>query len=114
MKTGKHGGTNKSRGLTLSTRVPVYLSAFSRPLLWFFPLAFLIIFFFLPLSRIFALSLDTSALTSVNLRIAYSALGFTFYQAALSTLLTLLLGLPAAYLFARYEFRGKSLLRAKR
>jgi len=112
MKTGKHGGTNKSRGLTLSTRVPVYLSAFSRPLLWFFPLAFLIIFFFLPLSRIFALSLDTSALTSVNLRIAYSALGFTFYQAALSTLLTLLLGLPAAYLFARYEFRGKSLLRA--
>ncbi|HLE90174.1 MAG TPA: iron ABC transporter permease, partial [Anaerolineales bacterium] len=27
-------------------------------------------------------------------------------------LLTLLLGLPAAYLFARYEFRGKSLLRA--
>lgn len=112
METGKHGGTNKSRGLTLSTRVPVYLSAFSRPLLWFFPLAFLIIFFFLPLSRIFALSLDTSALTSVNLRIAYSALSFTFYQATLSTLLTLLLGLPAAYLFARYEFRGKSLLRA--
>jgi len=112
METGKHGGTNRSRGLTLSTRVPVYLSTFSRPLLWFFPLAFLIIFFFLPLSRIFALSLDTSALTSVNLRIAYSALGFTFYQATLSTLLTLLLGLPAAYLFARYEFRGKSLLRA--
>ncbi len=37
---------------------------------------------------------------------------FTFYQAALSTLLTLLLGLPAAYLFARYDFPGKSLFRA--
>ncbi|HSL43804.1 MAG TPA: iron ABC transporter permease [Anaerolineales bacterium] len=37
---------------------------------------------------------------------------FTFYQAALSTLLTLLLGLPSAYLFARYDFPGKSLLRA--
>jgi len=112
METGKHGGTNKSKGVISSTWVPVYLSTFSRPFLWLFPLAFLIIFFFFPLSRIFALSLDTSALTSENLRIAYSALRFTFYQAVLSTLLTLLLGLPAAYLFARYEFRGKSLLRA--
>lgn len=81
-------------------------------MLWLFPLAFLVVFFFFPLSRIFALTLDTSAFTSENLRIAYSALRFTFYQAALSTLLTLLLGLPAAYLFARYDFRGRSLLRA--
>lgn len=39
-------------------------------------------------------------------------LGFTFGQAALSTLLTLLVGLPGAYLLARYQFRGKALLRA--
>jgi len=39
-------------------------------------------------------------------------LWFTTWQATLSTLLTLLLGLPAAFVFARYEFRGKSLLRA--
>jgi thiamine transport system permease protein len=37
---------------------------------------------------------------------------FTFWQAALSTGLTLLFGLPAAYLFARYDFAGRSLLRA--
>ncbi|MBI3739844.1 MAG: iron ABC transporter permease, partial [Chloroflexi bacterium] len=37
---------------------------------------------------------------------------FTFYQAILSTLLTLLIGLPSAYLFAHFDFRGKSLLRA--
>src|SRR6185436_10058843 len=43
---------------------------------------------------------------------AFRVLIFTFYQAALSTLLTLLLGLPSAYLFARYNFRGKTLLRA--
>ncbi len=36
---------------------------------------------------------------------------FTFYQSILSTLLTLALGLPAAFLFARYDFRGKSFLR---
>lgn len=84
----------------------------SRFFLWLLPLTFLIIFFFYPLARIFALTFNASALTSENLRIAYSALSFTFCQATLSTLLTLLLGLPAAYLFARYEFRGRSLLRA--
>ncbi len=39
-------------------------------------------------------------------------LGFTGMQAALSTLLTLALGLPGAYVFARYTFPGKALLTA--
>lgn len=38
-------------------------------------------------------------------------LGFTTFQALLSTLLTLLLGLPGAALFARYRFPGKRLIR---
>jgi thiamine transport system permease protein len=38
--------------------------------------------------------------------------GFTVGQALLSTLLTLLLGLPGAYILARYEFRGKSLIQS--
>lgn len=83
-----------------------------RILLWILPLTFLLFAFFYPLSRILTLSFDPQALTSENLRLAWRVLGFTFYQAALSTLLTLLLGLPSAYLFARYDFRGKSLLRA--
>ena len=105
----KHGDT-ETRGFSLNIPVSSWLKG--RFFLWLFPLSFLIIFFFFPLSRIFALTLNTSALTPENLRIADSALRFTFYQAILSTLLTLLLGLPSAYLFARYEFRGKSLLRA--
>jgi len=32
---------------------------------------------------------------------------FTLWQATLSTLLTLVLGIPGAYVFARYEFRGR-------
>src|SRR5262249_29182551 len=32
-------------------------------------------------------------------------IGFTFFQATLSTLITLAVGLPGAYLLARYEFR---------
>jgi thiamine transport system permease protein len=75
-------------------------------------LIFLLVFFFQPLARILALGFDASVLTSDNLNLAASVLRFTIYQASLSTLLTLLVGLPAAYLFARYEFRGKSILRA--
>lgn len=72
----------------------------------------LAVFFLLPLTRILAFSLDASALTAANFRRAFSVLRFTFYQATLSTLLTFLLGLPSAVLFARFDFRGKSLLRA--
>ena len=83
-----------------------------RILLWFLPLAFLIIAFFFPLSRILSLTFSLEILKSENLQITYQALSFTFFQASLSTLLTLALGLPSAILFARYDFRGKSLLRA--
>ena len=37
---------------------------------------------------------------------------FTIWQAVVSTLLTLAIGLPAAFLFARYDFPGKTLLKA--
>lgn len=39
-------------------------------------------------------------------------IGFTAYQAALSTVLSVALGLPAAYILARYEFRGRKTLRS--
>ncbi|NWG35398.1 MAG: iron ABC transporter permease [Chloroflexi bacterium] len=83
-----------------------------RIALWVLPLAFLAVFFFFPLSRILAFTLSPEAITAKNLPITASALLFTFYQAFLSTLLTLLLGFPSAVLFARFDFRGKSLLRA--
>ncbi len=88
-------------------------------LLWLLPLVFLLLFYFYPLGSILQTSLSRSegglgdpflqALTSPIVR---RALSFTIWQALLSTLLTLLLGLPGAYLLARYEFRGKSLLQA--
>jgi thiamine transport system permease protein len=83
-----------------------------RTFLWLLPLTFLAIAFFYPLSRILALTFSPETLTAKNLPITTYTLLFTFYQAFLSTLLTLLLGLPSAYLFARFDFRGKSLLRA--
>jgi thiamine transport system permease protein len=103
-----HGGTE-----ILRKNLRGFVSLWQkRALLWLLPLTFLIVAFFYPLSRILALILDPTAITSENLLLTSNVLLFTFYQAALSTLLTLLLGLPSAYLFARYEFRGKAVLRA--
>jgi thiamine transport system permease protein len=88
-------------------------------MLWIAPIAFLGLFYFYPLGNILYVSLSRSesgqaapfieAITSSSIR---GILWFTIWQAALSTIITLLIGLPGAYLFARYDFRGKSLLRA--
>ena len=88
-------------------------------LIWLIPVAFMGVFYFFPLSKITQLSfsqgeagvwdgLRETLASPTILRV----IGFTFKQAAVSTLLTLLVGLPGAYLFARYKFRGKKLLRA--
>ncbi|MBU2612087.1 MAG: ABC transporter permease subunit, partial [Chloroflexi bacterium] len=91
------------------------MSSWLRPSLpWLGVSIFLGLFFFYPLARILWLGLNPASLSGIgtsSLRFTFSVLLFTFYQAILSTLLTLLIGLPAAYLFARFDFRGKSLLR---
>ncbi len=103
-----------NRDSSFSTRLPVYLSTLSpHLLLWVLPIAFLLLFFFFPLSKILALTFSSSVFTEANAAdIILHAISFTFYQAALSTLLTFVLGFPAAILFARFDFRGKSFLRA--
>lgn len=73
-------------------------------------LLFLGIFFFLPLARILALGLSPALGPEFASRLA-DVLRFTFYQASASSLLTLLLGLPIAFLFAQYDFPLKTLLR---
>lgn len=76
--------------------------------------AFLAVFFLLPLGAILTRSFaGTGALTRVASNPFYwQRLGFTTGQALLSTLLTVLVGLPGALLFARYAFPGKRLLTA--
>ncbi len=84
-------------------------------LFWILPVLFLAYFFFYPLVSILSLAVQ-SALgqgTQVDFgQQVWPALSFTAGQAILSTALTLLVGLPAAFLFARFIFPGKSLLRA--
>lgn len=77
-------------------------------------LAFLATFLFWPLLVILQRSLaDPSGLAMLAGDPWYRRLaGFTLGQALLSTLLTVLLGLPAAVLFASWSFPGKRLLRS--
>jgi len=82
-------------------------------------LAFLLLFYFYPLASILTLSfapdgrLDLSALEKLIQTPYYlRTLWFTIWQALVSTLLTVGLALPGAYVFARYEFPGKSLVQA--
>jgi thiamine transport system permease protein len=95
----------------------------SRPskilLLWIAPLIFLVLFYFYPLASILKLSLERSQggilapfIEAVQSPITWRVITFTFWQAILSTFLTLALGLPGAYLLAHYTFRGKSFLQA--
>lgn len=95
------------------------LSRLSRISLFSLPLLFLAGFFFYPLIRIFRVSFaaagdqDLRAITELlRGRYFWQLIWFTTWQALASTALTLAMGLPLAYLFARYTFPGKSLLRA--
>ena len=83
-----------------------------RLMLWFAPLTFFGFFFFFPLLRILSVTFNIQAISSARLSTTAEVVSFTIYQALLSTLLTLFIGLPAAYLFGRYDFSGKSVLKA--
>ena len=88
-------------------------------LLWLLPITFLGIFFFYPLSSILGLSFSRlegrilpGLWSSFSSPTVLRVVGFTFKQAFLSTLLTLVVGLPGAFLFGKYKFKGKKVLRA--
>ncbi|MDI3388376.1 iron ABC transporter permease [Streptomyces sp. B-S-A8] len=83
------------------------------------PVAFFAVFFAYPVAAIVARGLKTGdawqfgrladVLAEPDLQ---QVLWFTTWQALASTGLTLLVALPGAYVFARYDFPGKQLLRA--
>lgn len=87
-------------------------------LLWAAPLLFLTLSYAWPMSQVLRFSLTRAGglaapfLEVVDSPLQRDILGFTFLQACLSTLLTLLVGLPGAYLLARVSFPGRSLLLA--
>ena len=100
-----------SRNLTFG-RAFIYL-------LYALPLLFLAVFFFYPLVNILSTSffvdgeLDLGGIGEmVREPYFWRLLWFTTWQALASMLLTLVLGLPLAYAFSHYDFRGKTVLHA--
>lgn len=82
-------------------------------------LAFLGCFYLYPMVRIIGLSLSPAGdieplglLRRLFSPVYGRVIWFSCWQAALSTLLTLVLALPAAWIFARFTFAGKGLLQA--
>ncbi|HSF87082.1 MAG TPA: iron ABC transporter permease [Acidimicrobiia bacterium] len=81
------------------------------------PLVFLAYFFVYPLVTIVATALSSrgdgaqigEVLASSSLR---GVVWFTTWQAVVSTVLTLLVGIPGAHVIARFAFRGRKLIRA--
>jgi thiamine transport system permease protein len=83
------------------------------------PLGFLAVLFLYPVATIVwtglapdgTLDLSPFRRTLTDVRVQ-DVIRFTVWQALASTALTLLAGLPGAYVLARYDFRGRALLRA--
>ena len=75
------------------------------------PALFLAVFFAYPLATILVTSLGASDVDTGPLLDA-GVVWFTVWQAVVSTILTLVAGLPIAYVTARYDFPGRRLLRA--
>ena len=94
-------------------------SRLATPLLAALPLAFLGVFFVYPVVSILALGLAPggnvdlgAALAVLTQPFVLDVVWFTLWQAALSTLLTVVIALPGAYVFARFEFPGRRLIGA--
>ena len=77
------------------------------------PTVFLAVFFAWPVASIIGRGLSVSALgdvlTDPGIR---SVAWFTLWQAVVSTVLTVVIAMPGAYVVARYRFRGRSVLLA--
>lgn len=100
-----------------ASRRPASSSGAWRGLSWLAvaaaPATFLGVFFAWPVAAIVARGLDGGAVLEVLgdaglRRVAW----FTLWQALASTVLTLVLALPGAHVLARYDFRGRRVVRA--
>ena len=81
-----------------------------RVALWAIPIGFMGVLFYWPVVRVFTEGLASGF--GSNVQSVWPVLWFTVWQAILSTLLCVLLGIPGAYLLYRKSFRFASTIRA--
>lgn len=97
--------------------MPLPHNGWGGRLLWLLPVVPTLILFYLPLSVILVEALTGGEGPSPFVRLfsnpyTVRVIGFTLWQALVSTVVSLILGLPGAWLLGRASFPGKRLLKA--
>ena len=77
--------------------------------LWIFPLVFIAVLFYWPLSKIIGLGLSANWIEIYLESATLKAIWFTVWQAAVSTLIALVIGIPGAYILYRKKFLGQTI-----
>ena len=83
-----------------------------RLALWAAPLVFIGVLFYWPLTNIVTVGLGSGTLAALFDHHTLGAIWFTVWQAALSTVVCIALGVPSAYVLYRKSFRGQRFIRA--
>ena len=83
-----------------------------RKLLWAIPLAFVAVLFYWPIAKITSLGFSGDWLATLSEPKTLEVIWFTLWQAAVSTLVTLVIAIPGTYLLYRRSFPGQRLIRA--
>ncbi len=83
-----------------------------RKLLWALPLIFVAVLFYWPIAKITSLGFSGDWLATLSEPKTLEVIWFTLWQAAVSTLVTLVFAIPGAYLLYRRSFPGQRLIKA--
>ena len=84
----------------------------TRKLLWAIPLTFIAVLFYWPVVRVTSLGFSGDWLATLAEPKVLGIIWFTLWQAVLSTVLTLALAIPGAYLLYRRSFPGERIVKA--
>ena len=84
----------------------------AKKLAWAIPLVFIGVLFYWPLATILSRGFTQQWLHDLSDPATLDVLWFTVWQAAVSTIVCLLLGVPGAYVLYRRKFKGQKLVRA--
>jgi len=84
----------------------------TKKLLWAIPLTFAAVLFYWPIAKITTLGLSSDWLATLGDPKTLEVIWFTLWQAGLSTVVTLVIAIPGAYLLYRRSFPGQGLVKA--
>jgi thiamine transport system permease protein len=84
----------------------------TRKLLWAIPLTFVAVLFYWPVIRVTSLGFSGDWLATLAKPKTLEVIWFTLWQAVVSTVLTVVLAIPGAYLLCRRFFPGERIVKA--